>query len=116
MASFGSRLRSLRQNKNLRQEDLAKILKVARATVGRYENDERFPDKETLHSIADYFDVSLDYLLLRTDIKAPLKKQGPQSESGNSLNPQGLSKEDIKKVEEYIALLKQKYRSDGSEK
>jgi transcriptional regulator with XRE-family HTH domain len=49
------------------QEDLAKILKVSRATVGRYETDERFPDKDILKKIADFFDVSVDYLLGRTD-------------------------------------------------
>lgn len=67
--TFGSRLRELRNERNMTQEDLAKILKVSRATVGRYETDERFPDKEILQKLADYFDVSIDYLLCRTDIR-----------------------------------------------
>ena len=51
------------------QKDLSEKLNVSRATVGRYETDERFPDKDTLKNIADIFDVSIDYLLKRTDNK-----------------------------------------------
>lgn len=65
--SFGSRLRNLRLENNMTQEDLSKILNVSRATVGRYETNERFPDKNTLKKIADTFEVTVDYLLERTD-------------------------------------------------
>lgn len=65
--SFGDRLKRLRLEKNMTQEDLAKILNVSRATVGRYETNERFPDKTTLKEIADTFEVSIDYLFERTD-------------------------------------------------
>lgn len=65
--SFGTRIKLLRQNKNMTQEDLAKILKVSRSAIGRYENDERFPDKDILIKLADVFEVSLDYLLLRSN-------------------------------------------------
>jgi transcriptional regulator with XRE-family HTH domain len=51
------------------QEDLSKDLNVSRATVGRYETNERFPDKNILKNIADIFDVSIDYLLGRTNIR-----------------------------------------------
>ena len=40
-------------------------MNVSRATVGRYETEERFPDKETLIKLADIFNVSLDFLLGR---------------------------------------------------
>ena len=67
--SFGKRLRQLRTEKGLRQEDLAEMIRVHRATVGKYETDERFPDRETLEAIADFFDVSVDYLLNRTNVR-----------------------------------------------
>lgn len=67
--NFGQRLRELRAEKKMRQEDLANVLKVHRATVGKYETNERSPDKETLQLLADYFNVSIDYLLGRTDIR-----------------------------------------------
>ncbi len=67
--SFGSRLRQLRLENNMTQEDLSKKLNVSRATVGRYETDERFPDKDILKNIADIFNVSIDYLLERTNLR-----------------------------------------------
>lgn len=67
--SFGNRLRQLRLENNMTQEDLSKELNVSRATVGRYENDDRFPDKDTLKNIADIFNVSTDYLLGRINMK-----------------------------------------------
>lgn len=65
--SFGNKLRKLRLENNMTQEDLSKKLNVSRATVGRYETNERFPDKNLLKEIADIFEVSIDYLLGRTD-------------------------------------------------
>ena len=67
--SFGSRLRQLRIEKKLNQVDLAEIIGVNRATIGKYETEERFPDRDNLEDIADYFHVSIDYLLGRTDIR-----------------------------------------------
>ena len=66
--SFGNKLKNLRIKKNLTQEEFAKILNVSRPTIGRYESGERFPDQENLIRIADYFNVTLDYLLDRSNI------------------------------------------------
>lgn len=68
--SFGERLKNLRLESNMTQEDLSNKLNVSRAAVGRYENNERFPDKTILKKIADIFDVSTDYLLERTNCKS----------------------------------------------
>lgn len=43
MASFGQRLRKLRNNKNITQKELAKILKMSESAIGMYERDEREP-------------------------------------------------------------------------
>ena len=67
--SFGHRLRKLRLEQNMIQEDLSKELNVSRATIGRYETNDRFPDKDILNKIADTFNVSLDYLLGRSKIR-----------------------------------------------
>lgn len=67
MGSFNSVLKSLRTAKCLTQEELAKILKISRSTVGMYENGSREPDYETLELIADFFNVDIDYLIGRTD-------------------------------------------------
>ncbi len=67
--SFGGRLKQLRLENNMTQENLSKMLNISRAAVGRYETNERFPDKDTLKNIANIFDVSIDYLLEQTNLR-----------------------------------------------
>ena len=64
---FSQRLKELRIDKKLSQEKLAKDLSVSRTTVLKWENGEHETDFHTLVKIADFFDVSLDFLLGRKD-------------------------------------------------
>lgn len=66
---FGDRLKLLRKNSGYTQKELGEKLNISARVVGYYESNERFPDKDTLTGIADFFNVSVDYLLGRTDIK-----------------------------------------------
>ena len=59
---FPDILKSLRLRDNINQNDLAKALGVSRSAIGMYESGKREPDFETLEAIADYFNVSMDYL------------------------------------------------------
>ena len=61
------RLKQLRTERGLSQVRLAMELSVSQHTISRYETGEREADYATLIRIADYFDVSVDYLLERTD-------------------------------------------------
>ena len=61
------RLRALRKARKISQLKLALDMNMNQNTISRYENGEREADYETLIRFADYFDVSLDYLLGRTD-------------------------------------------------
>lgn len=61
------RLKFLRESKNLTQQRLAIELNMNQNTLSRYENMKRQADYNTLILIADYFNVSVDYLLERTD-------------------------------------------------
>lgn len=67
---FNTRLTSLRKERKLLQADVANKVGIARATYGAYEQGSRQPDFETLEKLADFFGVSLDYLLGRTNISA----------------------------------------------
>lgn len=67
MDSFGKRLKYLRTERELTQAELGKTLNVTYVAVSKWESDDRFPDKELLVKIADYFEVTIDYLLCRTD-------------------------------------------------
>ncbi len=61
------RLKDLRKEKNLTQLKLAMELNMSQNTISRYETGEREAGYNELMKIADYFDVSIDYLLERTD-------------------------------------------------
>lgn len=66
---FGKRLKSLRKDLKLTQDELGKKLNLSQRAISGYERGDRFPDELTLNLVADYFDVSVDYLLGRTNIK-----------------------------------------------
>ncbi len=61
------RLKQLRKQRGLSQLKLAMDLNMNQNTISRYETGEREADYATLIRLADYFDVSVDYLLERTD-------------------------------------------------
>ena len=63
------RLRELRLERNMSQQRLAMELSMTQNTISRYENGEREPGIKELIRIADYFNVSLDYLLERSEKK-----------------------------------------------
>jgi transcriptional regulator with XRE-family HTH domain len=66
---FGERLKELREEQKLTQEQLAEQLGTSKPTINRYEKNIREPEYDTLINIADYFKVSIDYLLGRTAIR-----------------------------------------------
>lgn len=61
------RLKELRKQKKISQLQLALDLNMNQNSISRYETGEREADYETLIKLADYFDVSVDYLLERTN-------------------------------------------------
>ena len=66
---FSKILRQLRIEHNLSQTELGKELNLAQRTISNYESGNRFPNEIILNLIADYFNVSMDYLLGRTYLK-----------------------------------------------
>lgn len=62
----GNKLRKMRENKGLLQKEVADALKISTSTIGMYEQNRREPDNNTLKKIANYFEVSTDYLLDNT--------------------------------------------------
>ena len=65
------RIRNLREDKDLTQNDIAKYLNISQRTYSRYENDERAIPIEILSKLADFHHTSVDYLINRTNIKTP---------------------------------------------
>ena len=66
---FYERMRSLRKEKGMTQKEMAAELGVGYRALQCYEYNERYPDVLGLVAIADYFDISLDYLMGRSDVR-----------------------------------------------
>ncbi|MBZ0312443.1 helix-turn-helix domain-containing protein [Clostridium butyricum] len=69
MATFGDRLKSLRTENNLTQEELANHFFLNKSSISKYEKNLQLPENQLLKQIAKYFDVSTDYLLGISDDK-----------------------------------------------
>lgn len=69
MTKFGEILMQLRQEKHLSQAELGNEIFVSGGTISNYENGVHYPDVEKLVKLADYFHVSIDYLLGRSTSK-----------------------------------------------
>lgn len=106
---LGERLKELRKLKGVTQEDLARILNLERSSIGKYEGKSAvIPSADVLNSMAKYFDVSIDYLLGRTEQK---KAYPPYDEHADNFVPaamrtyNALSPELRKQADEYLDFL-----------
>ena len=66
---FAERLKSLRKEQNLTQQKIAEKLNISRGSYAQWEAQRTQPSSKSLETLADFFDVSTDYLLGNTDIK-----------------------------------------------
>lgn len=108
---FGERLKLLRKSRGITQEQLAEIIGVERSSIGKYEGKSKtIPSDDVKAKIADYFNVSTDYLLGRSDVAEPAKNQ-PIAD-GDELDRElidlmrDLSPEDFQRVKDFVAGLK----------
>jgi len=70
---FSTILKVLRKLRGITQQKMAKELNTSRSCISNYESGNRQPDSETIKLIADFFDVSVDYLLGRSPVKTTIK-------------------------------------------
>lgn len=68
---IGDKIRDLRNQKRMSQTDLSKILHVSQQTITKWETGKAEPSSSALNSLANYFNVSADYLLGRTEERNP---------------------------------------------
>jgi len=86
MSDFATRLKDLRVRRGLRQKDLAVSLGLAQTTIANYEQKLRFPDEPMLVKIADFFSVTLDFLLGRSATAT-----APETENAGTQTPPPLN-------------------------
>lgn len=101
---LGRRIATLRKKNKLTQEELAKKLQISRSSLSLYELDKREPDFDTLTKIADLFNVSLDYLMGRTDQPNFCYK------SLDEQPKEDLPPEAIHEIEEFKKYIRYKYK------
>ena len=94
-------LKKLRTEKKYSQKDLATILDVAQNTISNWEKGVREPDHSTLIKLSDHFNVSIDYLLGRTNIRNPYETETIAAHhDGDDWTEEEL--EDIESFKEYV--------------
>lgn len=77
-----TRIKNLREDHDLTQKELSKLLNISQVAYSYYELNKRSIPLELLSKLADYYHTSVDYLLYRTDIAKPYpKKQNTKLDS-----------------------------------
>jgi len=105
---FGDRLKELRMEKGLTQEELAKIFNTGKASISHYESNRRIPDANTIVKYATFFNVTVDYILGKSDIRNPYYK----SECANDkIDLSEFPEEIIQQIKDYVEFLKEKYKN-----
>ena len=115
-STLGEKIKYIRTNQNITQDELAKLVFKTRQEINYFENDTRKPDIETLILIAKHLEVSLDYLCGLNDIEKP------NSTLQNINNLIGLSEKSIyqlskfKNCKEILSNIYEDYELAGIEK
>lgn len=97
-----NRLKQLRLERGLLQSDIAKVIKKSERIVGFYETGERDMNTETLSILADFFNVSIDYLLGKTNIR----NIEDEFKFAYHKEIEGLTEEEIKEALEFYKMVK----------
>lgn len=127
---LGDRLVELRKKRDLRQQDVADHLHITRSTYAQYEINRRVPEYATLEKLADFFEVSIDYLVGRDNEKSFVGKvmegRGSKEQSASDeamdindvleeqslrMNGKTLSEEDRKRIKDMLELMFPKDKS-----
>jgi transcriptional regulator with XRE-family HTH domain len=114
---FNIRLKELRSEKDILQKDVAKYLNITTSAYGFYEQGKRVPDIEIINKLADFFSVSTDYLLGKSDIKEPADKFLEKAKDNeytialhnNNGYDEELPEEARKEIDNFIEFVRQKY-------
>ena len=121
----GDRLKRLRKERKLTQTELGNIINVTKVSISGYENGDRTPDTDNLRRLADFFGVTTDYLLGRSDDPNLTEKEDNNKimvnenelmnlikDSQLKYKGRTLSKEEKEQVEQMLSILLNKKDTD----
>jgi transcriptional regulator with XRE-family HTH domain len=105
--TFGERLKQLRTEKGLTQVELSKIIMVNQGTIACYETNKKFPTHDNLKRLADFFSVSTDYLLGRTDTFNQVQEEKTEYKIDNEF-----TEEEQKQIEAFKEFIKSRRKNN----
>ena len=120
MAEIKDRILDLRIENSLTQSQMAKLFDVGISTISMWEQGQRIPRPNTLQEICDYFNVDMDYLMGRSDIKnryqAGLKYdwENKTQEKENNIFSQ-LTDEELAKLEKFKNMSTVMFMNEGND-
>lgn len=106
-----NRIKFLREEKKIYQKDLAKLLNVSVPAINYYENEKRAMDTKTASILANYFDVSIDYLLGKSNIRN-YDKDEQEFRFAYHKEMEGLTDEEIADALRFYKEMKKKYEQN----
>lgn len=118
MAEIKDRILNLRIENSLTQSQMAKIFNVGISTISMWEQGQRIPRPNTLQDICDYFNVDMDYLMGRSDIKnryqAGLKYDWEEEKEEKDIFSQ-LTAEELVKLEKFKNMSTVMFMNEGND-
>lgn len=103
---LGNRIKLLREELGLKQEELAQKLSVSPSAIGMYERNLREPNNELTLKMCEFFGVSTDYLLGKSDIRNPEEIKNIQHANSSGLDTDGLDEEDLLELQKQVDYIK----------
>ena len=113
-----NRLKYLRTARGENLEKVAEYLNVSIQTISNYENEKRDMTPDTIIKLAEYFGVSTDYLLGKSDVRNPEKTDLDKLQIGLSTNDYAnISEEQLKQIEDFAKfVLKDNKKNDNNKR
>lgn len=108
--NLGERLKQLRLEKEISQKELAEKFNIARSTLSQYESNQRTPSDEIKVKLSEYFNVSVDYLLGKTDIRNYIEDKNITVALHSDNDYDDLPEEAKSEINNFIEFIKQKYK------
>lgn len=112
-----NRIKFLREELHMTQQELADKLDGAKSTVAMYEKGDRKPSMEVLLKLSEIFDCSIDYILGKSDIRNPENTDLDKLQIGLSTKDySNISDEQIKQIEDFAKFVLKDNKKDKSDK
>lgn len=108
-----NRIKLLREEKGMTQQELADKIDGAKSTVAMYEKEDRKPSLEVLIKLSEIFDCSIDFILGKSNIRKP---ENINFANNNGLNIDGLNDEQVEELKKQVEYFRWKIAQENGNK